>query len=148
MNFLSIAIASDHRGYWLKKDLIDYFQTRGHNTFDYGTENDCVSVDYPDYAKKVVEHILTHDNTFGILVCYSGLGMTMVANRFDGIRAAYCNELELAKLAREHNDANVICFGSAFVTPELAIRCTEIFATTQLANERHKLRINKIVSAR
>jgi len=144
MEFNSIAIASDHRGYWLKKDIIDYFNKTGYNVTDFGTNNDCISVDYPDYAKKVAKHVIENKNCFGILICNSGIGMDISANRFKGIRSVLCYSEEIAKLSREHNNANIICFGAAFIEQELAIRCVEIFAKTNLSDERHLVRINKI----
>lgn len=144
MRFNSIAIAADHRGYWLKNEIIEHFSANGYNITDFGTDNDCVSVDYPDYAKKVAKHVLANENCFGILICNSGIGMSIAANRFKGIRAVLCENEEIAKLSREHNNSNIICFGSAFIDQELAIRCCEIFAQTKLADDRHLIRINKI----
>lgn len=142
--FSSIAIASDHRGYWLKKDMIEYFESKGFNVTDFGADSDCVSVDYPDYAKKVAKHVLANENSFGILICDSGVGMSIAANRFKDIRAVLCYREDIARLSREHNNANIICFGSSFIDPDLAIRCAEVFAATKLADERHLVRINKI----
>lgn len=144
MEFDTIAIASDHRGYWLKLDIIKYFKEQGCEIVDFGSDNDCVSVDYPDYAKKVANYVLDNKNAFGVLVCYSGVGMSITANRFRGIRAVLCYCEEIARLSREHNDANVICFGSRYINTELAIRCIDVFANSKLADERHLRRINKI----
>lgn len=144
MLFDTIALGSDHRGYWLKLDIINFFKSQGYEIVDFGSENDCVSVDYPDYAQKVAKYVLENQNSFGVLVCLSGIGMNIAANRFKGIRSVLCYNQEIAKLSREHNDANVICFGSRFISSELAIRCVDIFANTSLADERHRKRINKI----
>lgn len=144
MQFDTIAIASDHRGHWLKLDIIAYLKTQGYEIMDFGSDNDCVSVDYPDYAKKVAKYVLENKNAFGVLVCFTGIGMSITANRFKGIRAVLCYSEEIARLSREHNDANVICFGSSCINPELAIRCVDIFANSKLADERHLNRINKI----
>lgn len=144
MAFYSIAIASDHRGYWLKSELIEYFSSKGFQITDFGTDSDCVSVDYPDFAKKVSKHVLANENCFGILVCYTGVGMSITANRFKGIRAVLCQNDKIAKLSREHNNANVICFGAGFISTDLAIKCTDIFAKTEFVDKRHLVRINKI----
>ena len=144
MLFNQIAIAADHRGFWLKKDIVECFGKNGYQITDFGSNNDCISVDYPDYAKQVSEFVLANKNCFGVLICGSGIGMSICANRFHGIRAVLCYSEEIAKLSREHNDANIICFGSAFIDQELAIRCVDIFANTDLSDERHRLRINKI----
>ncbi len=144
MQFDTIALASDHRGYWLKLDIIEYFKLQGYEIEDFGSDNDCVSVDYPDYAKKVANYVLENKNSFGVLVCFSGIGMNIAANRFKGIRAVLCYNEQIARLSREHNDANVICFGSRFTNPEFAIRCVDVFANAKLADERHRIRINKI----
>lgn len=144
MQFDTIAIASDHRGYWLKLDIIKYFRLQGYEIEDFGSDNDCVSVDYPDYAKKVAQYVLENKNSFGVLVCFSGIGMSIAANRFKGIRAVLCYNEEIARLSREHNNANIICFGARYINPESAIRCIDVFANSKLADERHMIRINKI----
>lgn len=143
MIFNSIVIASDHRGYWLRSDIMEHFRNLGWEVKDCGTDSDCVSVDYPDYSKKVTDYVLSTENSFGILICHSGIGMSIAANRVKGIRGVLCYEEEIARLAREHNDANVICFGSGFIDRELAIKCVDIFANTK-ADERHLARIRKI----
>lgn len=143
MIFDSIAIASDHRGYWLKHDLMEYFGQFGYEFEDFGTENDCVSVDYPDYAKKVTDYVLSKPRSFGILICHSGVGMSIAANRVKSIRAVLCNEEEIARLSRLHNNANVICFGAGFIYNETAIRCLNTFMRTEF-DERHQVRLCKI----
>ncbi|MDR2458813.1 MAG: RpiB/LacA/LacB family sugar-phosphate isomerase [Holosporales bacterium] len=141
----SVAIAADHRGYKLKADIVKLLTALRYNVTDYGTEDDGIIVDYPDYAEMVATHVQKHNGSFGALICNSGVGMAIAANKFRGIRAVFCDRLSLAKLAREHNDANVICFGSAFTSPEHAVHCIELFATTApLLNERHKSRLKKI----
>jgi ribose 5-phosphate isomerase B len=144
MKFKALAFAADHRGYWLKTELIEYFSSIGYQITDFGTDSDCVSVDFPDYAKKLAKYVLSNPNTCGILTCYSGVGMSIAANRFKGIRAVWCNNEKIAQISREHNDANVICFGSGFIGKELAMRCTETFATTELIDQRYLVRVNKI----
>ncbi|MDR1234086.1 MAG: RpiB/LacA/LacB family sugar-phosphate isomerase [Holosporales bacterium] len=146
--FGCLAIASDHRGYRLKRDLIEHFRSTGYNVEDFGTDSDCISVDYPDYAKKVAHSVLNSNDCFGILICYSGIGMNIAANRVRGIRSVWCPTgdawEEIMRLAREHNDANIICFGSKFTTPEQAIKCATVFVDTEFSDNRHLIRINKI----
>ncbi|MDR0695188.1 MAG: RpiB/LacA/LacB family sugar-phosphate isomerase [Holosporales bacterium] len=144
MIFNSIAVASDHRGYWHKKDIVEYFKQNGFYVADYGTDSDAISVDYPDYVKPVADHVLKHENTFGILICNSGIGMSIAANRIRGIRAALCYREEVVEQAREHTDANIICFGAAFISPEYAMRYIELFASIKFSEEYHVPRIKKI----
>ncbi|MBQ8650981.1 MAG: ribose 5-phosphate isomerase B [Alphaproteobacteria bacterium] len=147
MCFKTIAIASDHRGYWLKNDIIHHFQKSGFNIKDFGTDNDCISVDYPDFAKSVAKYVKNNDDSCGILICHSGIGMSIAANRMQGIRAALCYTQEHAKLSREHNDANIICIGAGFVNTETAIELCEIFVHSKLEDNRHMKRIQKIEEA-
>ncbi|MDR0942790.1 MAG: RpiB/LacA/LacB family sugar-phosphate isomerase [Holosporales bacterium] len=142
-SFRSIVIASDHRGYWLKKDIIERLKERGFYIVDFGAENDCIPVDYVGYAKRISEYVLSNDETFGVLIGYFGLGMTIAANRFKGIRAVFCNRIDIPQMARETFNANIICLGSNFISVEHAVRCLEIFATTTF-DERHSFMINKI----
>jgi RpiB/LacA/LacB family sugar-phosphate isomerase len=142
--FDRLAIGADHRGFWLKKTLAEHFQSVGYEVEDCGVSNDCEAVDYPDYANKVAEKVLTLKKCFGILVCHSGIGMNIAANRHKGIRAVLLIGEEMMRLAREHNDANVICFGSGFIGPEIAIYISEIFTTTEFKDSRHKTRIDKL----
>jgi ribose 5-phosphate isomerase B len=142
--FERLAIGSDHRGFWLKKDLSEHFKAIGYDVEDFGVDSDCASADYPDYAKKVSEYVLQSDKCFGILVCHSGVGMNIAANRYKGIRAVWGAEEEIIRLAREHNDANVLCFGSGFIGPEMAVYGADIFVTTAFTDERHLARIKKL----
>ncbi|MDR3031267.1 MAG: RpiB/LacA/LacB family sugar-phosphate isomerase [Holosporales bacterium] len=146
MSFKSVAFGSDHRGYWLKNKLLNHFSSLGYQVMDYGSDNDCVTVDYVDYAKSVAKHVQLTPRSFGVLVCYSGVGMCVTANRFKGIRAALCYKSEITALAREHNDANIICFGAGFINEEFAVECAGIFANTEL-DEQYLVRINKIDEA-
>jgi 2-polyprenyl-6-hydroxyphenyl methylase/3-demethylubiquinone-9 3-methyltransferase len=143
--FESIAIAADHRGYRLKQGIIKHITITGYQVTDYGPDTDSVPVDYPDYAGFVSTHVREHPGSFGILVCNSGVGMAIAANKLHGIRAVFCDRLDIAKVSREHNDANIICFGSAFTTVERAMRYIKIFSTTApLPEERYDNRIRKI----
>jgi ribose 5-phosphate isomerase B len=113
------------------------------NYEDFGT-NCLDSVDYPDYAKKVAEEVNSKDLIMGILVCGSGQGMAMTANRFKNVRAAICHNSDVAKVTRQHNDANVLCLGSRFIDMSEAIKCVDVFLSTDFEGERHLKRINKI----
>ena len=143
MIFDSIAIASDHRGYLLKSQLVGHFGACAYDFVDLGTNSNNPSVDYPDYAKKVAEYVVSTPNSCGVLICYSGVGMSIAANRFFGVRAVLCYSNEIARLSREHNDANVICLGAGFMNAELAIKLLEVFFDTPFET-RHLNRVRKI----
>ena len=124
--------------------MIKSFETRSITLVDEGTYSN-ESCDYPDYAAKVCKEVLNNHAEFGVLICYTGVGISIAANKFKGIRAALINDKETAKLAREHNNANVICFGAKNITKEEAIECINVFISTEFSNgERHVRRLNKI----
>ena len=140
---VKIAVGSDHAGFELKQNIIEHLSDRNMNYVDFGTS--CLdSVDYPDYAKKVAEEVNSNDLIMGILVCGSGQGMAMTANRFKNVRAAICHNSDVAKVTRQHNDANVLCLGSRFIDISEAIKCVDVFLSTDFEGERHLKRINKI----
>ena len=140
---VKIVVGSDHAGFELKQNIIDHLSERNMNYVDFGTS--CLdSVDYPDYAKKVAEEVNSNDLIMGILVCGSGQGMAMTANRFKNVRAAICHNSDVAKVTRQHNDANVLCLGSRFIDINEAIKCVDVFLSTDFEGERHLKRINKI----
>jgi ribose 5-phosphate isomerase B len=136
---MNIYIGSDHAGIELKNLLV---QNNPHY-FDLGTIN-LDSVDYPDYANLVCEKLKDDPNAFGVLICGSGQGMCMRANKFRHIRAALVYNYEIAKLSREHNNANVICIGSRFSSPENATKWINIFINTSFSEGRHRQRVDKI----
>ncbi|HOW52079.1 MAG TPA: ribose 5-phosphate isomerase B [bacterium] len=138
-----VAIASDHGGFPLKKHLAAFLEKEGHMVIDRGC-NDETSVDYPDYAALVAQDILAGNAEFGILVCGTGIGMSIMANRHPGVRAALVHRDEYAKLSREHNDANVICLGGRFTTPADAERFVKIFLSTAFEGGRHQRRVEKL----
>ena len=140
---VKIAVGSDHAGFELKQIIIEHLSERNMNYEDFGT-NCLDSVDYPDYAKKVAEEVNSKDLIMGILVCGSGQGMAMTANRFKNVRAAICHNSDVAKVTRQHNDANVLCLGSRFIHISEAIKCVDVFLSTDFEGERHLKRINKI----
>ena len=140
---VKIVVGSDHAGFELKQIIIEHLSERNMNYVDFGT-NCLDSVDYPDYAKKVAEEVNSKDLIMGILVCGSGQGMAMTANRFKNVRAAICHNSDVAKVTRQHNDANVLCLGSRFIDMSEAIKCVDVFLSTDFEGERHLKRINKI----
>ena len=140
---VKIAIGSDHAGFELKQVIVDHLSARNLDYVDCGT-NSLESVDYPDFAKKVAEEVNNKDLVMGILVCGSGQGMTMTANRYKNVRAAICHNSDVAKVTREHNDANILCLGSRFIEKIEALKCVDIFLSTDFEGERHLKRINKI----
>lgn len=140
---VKIVVGSDHAGFELKQIITEHLSERNMNYIDFGT-NCLDSVDYPDYAKKVAEEVNSKDLIMGILVCGSGQGMAMTANRFKNVRAAICHNSDVAKVTRQHNDANVLCLGSRFIHISEAIKCVDVFLSTDFEGERHLKRINKI----
>jgi len=126
---MKIAIGSDHRGYPLKEELKKYFTDNKIEFADFGTDSE-TSVDYPDYAKSVGNAVQSGECKYGVLVCGSGIGVSIAANKVKGIRAVNANNNNLAEMARKHNDANVICFGSDFIDIEKAKRCCCIIHVT------------------
>ena len=134
-----IFIASDHAGYEMKTKLKDNFSS----FIDLGT-NSIDSVDYPDFANKLTNEVLNNDKSLGILICGTGVGMSIAANRSKGIRAGLVNSIEVARLIRQHNDANVLVIPGRFMEAKEAINCVKVFIETQFEAGRHKQRIEKI----
>ncbi len=137
-----IFIASDHAGYNLKGFLFKKLLKLGYEIIDLGCESASNSVDYPDYAKILSKKIAKGD--YGILICGSGIGISIAANRFQNIRAALCNEASLSRLAREHNDANVVCLGARFVSNRKAFLIVESFFNSEFEGGRHVRRVEKL----
>ncbi len=135
-----IFIASDHAGFDLKKQILS---TVKENLIDLGVNTE-ESVDYPDYAKKLVSKINSTENSKGILICGSGIGMSIAANRDRNIRAGIAFEPEIAKLMREHNDANVLVLPGKFMNIQDVLKCIENFLTTNFAGGRHQNRVKKL----
>ena len=138
-----IIIASDHAGYSLKKYIKNFLSKKKLLLKDIGTKDKC-SVDYPDYAHKLSKIINRNRNTVGILICGSGQGMIMAANKHKNIRAALCYNAKSTKLSRLHNDANIITLGSRMVSKKNAIKYLNIFLETKFEGGRHKKRLKKI----
>ena len=139
---MKIAIAADHAGYDLKEFIKSQFEGRYHFE-DLGTNNN-ESVDYPDFASKLAI-FLNHNKDFkGVLICGSGIGISIAANRFKHIRAALCHNVEIAKLSRKHNDSNVLAIGSRIVTKEESLEILKAFLETDFESGRHKKRVAKL----
>ena len=138
-----IFISSDHAGYKLKELIKIYLEKKKISFSDLGPLNESI-VDYPDYAHKVAKKVKTNSNHVGILVCGSGIGMNIVANKHKNIRAAQCFNLKSAKLSRLHNDANIITLGSRLLTKKNALNCVSVFLNTKFERGRHIKRIKKI----
>ena len=139
-----IYIASDHGGFYLKEQITRFLLKSHKNVIDLGT-NSPEAVDYPDFAEILVKKVKLKDNHFGILLCGTGIGMSMKANRYDDIRAALCTDQEMAALSRKHNNANVLVIGGRTTAPNTAKEIVDIFLKTDFEYGRHELRVNKIV---
>ena len=138
-----IFISSDHAGFKLKEEIKSHLSKKKISFKDMGPFNDD-RVDYPDYANKVARKVKTNKNNVGILVCGSGIGMNIAANRHKNIRAAQCFNLKSTKLSRLHNDANIITLGSRLLNKKLALSCVNTFLNTKFEGGRHIKRIKKI----
>jgi ribose 5-phosphate isomerase B len=138
-----IFISSDHAGYKLKETIKSYLSKKKLSFQDMGPYNSD-RVDYPDYAHKLAKKVKINKNNIGILVCGSGMGMNIVANRHKNIRAAQCFNLKSTKLSRLHNDANIITLGSRVLSKKNALSCVGIFLNTKFEGGRHSKRIKKI----
>lgn len=141
---MNILIASDHAGFELKSYLIDNFQSKCNFT-DLGCF-EASNVDYPDIAKSLCNKFLgsSGEYNFGILICGTGIGVSIVANRFNGIKAALCHDAVTSKLARNHNDANILCLGARVIDIDVAKDCFHNFVTSDFSGGRHLSRISKI----
>ena len=140
---MRIATASDHAGYNLKLALINWLQEQGAEVFDFGCHS-TESCDYPDFAHPMAAAVEKGDFDFGIAVCSTGNGITMTCNHHRGIRAALCWDVPLADFARRHNNANILGLPANYVSPDLALRITAQFLTTDFEGGRHQRRIDKI----
>ena len=138
-----IFISSDHAGFTLKESIKIFLKKKGYKYSDLGPSNDS-RVDYPDFAHKVAKKVKTNKNNVGILVCGSGMGMNITANRHKNIRAAQCFNLKSTKLSRLHNDANIITLGSRLLKKKIVMQLINVFLITKFEGGRHKKRINKI----
>jgi ribose 5-phosphate isomerase B len=138
-----ICIAADHAGYELKEFLVGYLSAHDFEVFDFGCYSE-ESCDYPDVGHPLGEAVSKGEFERGISVCGSGVGISIVVNKHRGVRGALCWEPEIAKLCRQHNDANVLCLPARFMDNETAVRCLENFLTTEFEGGRHQKRVEKI----
>jgi len=144
---MRIAIGSDHAGFEQKERLRAHLESKGHEVTDLGTASSEESVDYPDYALAVANKVAKGEAEFGVLVCGTGLGMAITANKVDGVRAVNITDVEFAKLAREHNDANVIAVSGRFTPVQINEQILDAFLGTAFAGGRHAGRLAKITQA-
>ncbi len=142
---MKIAIAADHGGFELKDSMVEYIKSLGNEVVDLGT-NSADSVDYPDYAKKVWEEIQKGNSDLGILICGTGIGMSLAANKFEGIRAACVSDVYSAKMSRNHNNANVLCIGARVIGDEVAKLIIKTFLENEFEAGRHQRRVDKIMA--
>ncbi len=148
-SFADVAIASDHAGRDLLQALVPWLRQNGYEVLDLGPQA-ATSVDYPDYARRVTQAIESERAQSGVLICGSGLGMSIAANRIPGIRAALVSEPVSARLARQHNNANILCLGARMIGEEMARACLDVFLTTSFEpgdDGRHRRRIQRIETA-
>ena len=140
---MEITIAADHAGYHLKDTIKEYLLSKGHQIKDFGTNSD-QSCDYPDYAHPLAKAVNDGEFPLGILICGSANGVNITANKHQNVRSALCWNVEVAQLARQHNNANVVALPSRFISKELAIEIVEAFISTEFEGGRHANRVNKI----
>lgn len=138
-----IPIGADHAGYELKQYLIEYLTSKGYQLKDFGCHSE-ESIDYPDYGHPVAEMVQENKGMLGILICGSGNGINMTANKHQGVRSALCWKKEIAELARQHNDANIITLPARFISKNEAVEMVEAFLQTEFEGGRHQRRIDKI----
>ena len=143
MLHMKISIGSDHAGFEQKQQLVDYLVGLGHDVIDHGPDTD-ERVDYPDYAVKVAMDVSFKRADYGVLVCGTGIGMSMAANKHRGIRAAACSDTFSARLTRVHNNANVLCFGERVVGMGLALDLVDAFVDAEFEGGKHQRRVDMI----
>lgn len=140
---MRIAVGTDHRGYPIRDQIFDLLQRLGHEVEDVGTYND-EAVDYPDIAARVAEKVSRGEVERGILICGTGLGMSIAANKFSGVRAAPCHDDLTAEMSRRHNDSNVLCLSADLLGERLVERMIELWLSTPFEGGRHARRLEKI----
>lgn len=140
---MKIAIGADHRGFKAKEHLKKFLERLGHTAKDFGSHSED-SVDYPDYAEKVARSVAKGEFERGIVICDTGIGVCIAANKIPHIRAALCWNEETARMSRAHNDANVLCLAASFTAPELMEKIVKVWLSTSFEGGRHARRVNKI----
>lgn len=138
-----IALASDHAGFELKEALREELKGLGHDVLDLGTDS-LDSVDYPDFGRKAAEAVAAGEAAAGVIVCGTGIGISIAANRVPGARTALCHDITTARLSREHNDANILALGARVIGTETARDCVRAFLETPFAGGRHQRRVDKL----
>lgn len=138
-----IALGADHKGFPLKEKIKEYLVGKGFKIKDFGTESE-EACDYPDVAFAVSDSVLKDKTSLGILVCATGIGMSIAANRIPNVRAALCYTEEFAELSRRHNHANILCLPGGFIEEEMAYKIIDIFLKTEPEGGRHKRRVEKL----
>ena len=138
-----IPIGADHAGFDLKKTIIEFLSNKGFELEDFGCYSE-ESIDYPDCGHPVAEQVEARENVLGIVICGSGNGINMTVNKHQGVRSALCWKSEIAKLAREHNNANILALPARYLTTEEALEIVDVFFTTEFEGGRHERRVNKI----
>ena len=138
-----VVLASDHAGFKLKEEIKKFLIKKRKKVLDLGTKS-ISSVDYPDYAHLLSKKMNKAENEFGILICGSGTGMSMTANKHKNIRAALCYDMKSTRLSRQHNDANVMTIGSRLTKKKIALKCVNVFLKTRFLQGRHLRRVKKI----
>ncbi|HZH27217.1 MAG TPA: ribose 5-phosphate isomerase B [Azospirillaceae bacterium] len=139
----TIALASDHAGYALKQEIKSFLESAGYPVLDLGAHS-TESVDYPDFASAMADAVRTGGASCGVLICGTGIGISIAANRHPGIRAALCHDVTSARLSRQHNDANVLALGARMVGAEVAKDCVVTFLATPFEGGRHQRRVEKL----
>lgn len=140
---MRVYLGSDHAGFAMKQAVREYLDKRGYDVTDVGTDSD-ESVDYPDYAHEVARAVSNGEADKGVLVCGSGIGMAMAANKVNGVRAATVTDPELARMSRAHNDANVVALGGRYIPQQTAEEILDAFFDTEFEGGRHQRRVDKI----
>ncbi len=140
---MNIAIGSDHVGYTLKLEVIDYLRSLGHEVTDFGAPS-TERCDYPVYGEAVARSVAAHENDLGVLICGTGIGISLAANKVHGIRAAVVSEAYSADMARRHNDANIIAFGTRVVGGAVALQIIDAFLNAAYEGGRHQRRVDMI----
>lgn len=143
MKVIKIAIGSDHAGFDLKEAVIKYLKSKNIEVKDFGPYTN-ERADYPDYAHPVANEVENNKADLGVLICGSGNGINMTANKHQGIRSALCWQEDIAEMARLHNNANIIALPARYISEELALKCVDIFINTEFEGGRHTQRVNKI----
>lgn len=142
---MNIAVASDHRGVDLKRKVVATLESLGHEVTDHGAQA-TDSVDYPDYASVVAGRVSQGESDRGVLICGTGIGMSIAANKFKGVRAAPCTDEVTTELSRRHNDLNVLCLSADLLSPRVVERMVRVWAETEFEGGRHGRRVDKIAN--